>query len=244
MIQRKIAFLCLLLTCICVSCSEEGDKNQDFLSLPLILSAVALIVSILAVVFIYHQTEYKIAQKVQKWYEKIESHSKSDGTGNKPVSAQVGSKLEQDVANLEGRISALETALNELKELKEQMKAITAMPAPAPASAPVSPAPAPEPVKPKELWVSTFNDRYFMQVSEVKQEQSVFKITSNDGLSGTFELIELYKIKSRNDLQGFVRLTGASLEEAKAFDTTEVGECELGKEGYWKVVEPLTINLQ
>lgn len=176
-------------------------------------------------------SKVEVAEFVKECFDKIyESRRRS----------AIAPSLVQEKPNGEERISALEAAFN---ELKEQMKAITAMPAPAPATASVSPAPAP--VKPKELWVSTFNDRYFMQVSEVKQEQSVFKITSNDGLKGTFELIELYKIKSRNDLQGFVRLTGfLSLEEAKAFDTTEVGECKLEKEGYWEVVKPLTINLQ
>lgn len=200
----------------------------------LVLSVIALCMATVAVYFIIsRKSKVEVARFVKECFEKIDK--------NRGCSA-IAPSLVQEKPNGEERISALEAAF---KELKEQMKAITAMPAPAPAPAPVSPAPAPEPVKPKELWVSTFNDRYFMQVSEVKQEQSVFKITSNDGLKGTFELIELYKIKSRNDLQGFVRLTGfLSLEEAKDFDTTEVGECKLEKEGYWEVVKPLTINLQ
>ncbi len=86
-------------------------------------------------------------------------------------------------------------------------------------------------------------DMYFTTIYESNQEGCVFKLTFTSQSKGTFNIIALDKIQSRNDWQKKVECSGVSIKEATDFHLEDEGVCEKIDENTWKVTKPLKIRL-
>lgn len=96
----------------------------------------------------------------------------------------------------------------------------------------------------KVLYAKVDTDIYFTTTYISCQEGCVFKITLTSENKGTFNIVALDKIQSRNDWQKKVVCIGASIKEASEFLIEEEGECERIDESTWKVTKPLKIKLK
>lgn len=87
-------------------------------------------------------------------------------------------------------------------------------------------------------------ERFFTEIFDSNHEVCVFKIQFSSENVGSFNLISLDKIKSRNGWQKVVECTGVSIDTAKDFQLIEEGVCKKIDDATWEVTKLLKIKLK
>lgn len=105
------------------------------------------------------------------------------------------------------------------------------------------PKPQGEPVYQKVGYAKNDKGIYFTTIYDSNQEGCVFKISFTSPNTGSFSIISLDKIQSRNDWQQKVECSGISIKEASDFRVEDNGICKKIDENTWQVTKPLKIRL-
>lgn len=106
----------------------------------------------------------------------------------------------------------------------------------------------PQPPKPKKV-KKYFGDcvkGYFMKVYDTKGDLTGFEVTFDTPAmeSGTFELIDIYKVKSSDSVSTVMDITGSKTKIEEATSARVVSPGKVKKEGdYWKVVSKVKVIL-
>ena len=87
-------------------------------------------------------------------------------------------------------------------------------------------------------------EHFFTEIFDSNLEVCVFKIQFSSEIVGSFNLISLDKIKSRNGWQKVVECSGVSIDTAKDFQLIEEGVCKKIDDATWEVIKPLKIKLK
>lgn len=131
--------------------------------------------------------------------------------------------------------------INQLKSEIDELKGQIAML--------MSPAQAVLPEKDEQnggnvLYSGINNKQYFVNLQNSQSSESVFVINVNSNGRGTFNIIRLDKIQSRNNWQDVVELVGSkiAMKDAQDFKVKELGQCHEAGNG-WVVDKKLKISI-
>lgn len=104
--------------------------------------------------------------------------------------------------------------------------------------------PEPQPSYCKYLYAKVNTGDYITECFESQVDGCIYKLTLSDNNHATFELISLNSIKSRNNWECAIEVqyNGMTLDDAKDFKLSTHGRIEK-RDGYWKVVEKMKIEL-
>ena len=95
-------------------------------------------------------------------------------------------------------------------------------------------------------YANTNSKNYFLDISDTKQEASVYQIKFQSDTTGLFDIISLDKIKSRNDWQDVIEAQGDCLmQEANRYERLEYGACKKVESSSptWEVTKKLKIRI-
>jgi len=93
-------------------------------------------------------------------------------------------------------------------------------------------------------YADTNSEQYFLDISDTKQEKSVFEIKFKNENEGIFDIISLDKIRSSNYWTAVVEATGCQMSEAVDYVLEEYGVCKKVEGSNWEVVKKLKIKLR
>lgn len=98
---------------------------------------------------------------------------------------------------------------------------------------------------PKVVYAGTNTGDYLVEISDSRQESSVFSIEfrNETDTKGEFTIISLDKIRSRNGWQHIVECSGCSINDATRFSLEGKGVCEKVDTTTLKVTKKLKIKL-
>lgn len=93
-------------------------------------------------------------------------------------------------------------------------------------------------------YAGTNSEQYFLDITDTKQEKSVFEIQLKNDNEGRFNIISLDKIRSSNYWTAVVEATGCQMSEAVDYVLEEYGVCKKVEGSNWEVVKKLKIKLR
>ena len=94
----------------------------------------------------------------------------------------------------------------------------------------------------KVIYAKLNTNEYFMEVQDHAGDGCVFRIESNSPDTGTFNIISIDKIKSKDALKSVVECHGCKMSEAQHFKVMSLGECQK-VDGVWKMTKKLEIEI-
>lgn len=145
-----------------------------------------------------------------------------------------------NIESLQGRIADLEGKIADLKRKSSYSQQVQK-----PTTPQVSPV-VHEKVQPsatKRLYAKATNGKFFMDITETKQETCAFVIELMSDTKGVFDIASLGQITQMNGIENFIIYNGCRMEEATSYKTSRKGECEKQDNGLWKVTKELEITI-
>ncbi len=216
------------------------------------ISLIALLLSIIALIISYISSKTKnehtdiskeIEDKLRYYVTYTELQQRLRDLNNKAA----GVKVSQDIPDVifskindyENRIFRIETQLRDLSDLNNSNRNINESESTLKYSKTNA-----NLERKKICYANMNNENLFLIFFDTRQDSSVYKIEYDNGGVGTFDLISLEKIKSRNGVNDVVEYQGdCTLEEANSYTPIEFGKCEKMDENTWKVVNKLKIKI-
>lgn len=240
---------------------SKMDNLQSPSKIIWILCIIALLSSFMALIVVYSKS-----RESKKNYEYILELLKTQ-LGNERLPANLGvrlTKLENNakisrqtdfhpndtylykLENLEKRIGGLETRLNNSANGYSRLLEERSTDKNSSISEKNDNYPERISCNYKILYAGLNNEKYFLELTNSKQETSVYKITYSDDNKGEFELLSLDKIQSSNGWKDVVEVEAngdCTIEEAQNYSLIEKGGCEKIDDKTWKVTSSLKIRI-
>lgn len=212
------------------SIKETIDKSDSLKRVWNYLTVAALILSLIAV-FIFWRL-YRFVDKIKR-DQKDHLHHIENGIRQEICQAKFAtsggmksSKIEERLKDLEGKVNKLETNLNRRDSKETEGSSIKKV------SEPLN-----------KMYAGINSENYFLNVSAVKKETSIYEIDLKNDTEWTFTIISLDKLRSRDGWTSVVDCFGCSLNDAKRFDVEEKGICVKTEKDGFKMTKKLKIKL-
>lgn len=214
---------------------EKKESTSQLLEYLILFITVLLSLYLLFKLFKTQKKLDKLNGTLRALKERVNKFEKNNKSTEYLKSVKTSKSFDQRISDFEAKIKELDNRINNiyqaLQSSANQKKQEQKIPKPAPVTT--------------KKYADLHSGKYFFKILDSKQETCVYEVILHNEKEAEFHLISIDKIKSRNELETAIEISGkCQLADASSFrELNGGGIIEKIDENTWKVTKKLAIEI-